>query len=126
MQIIAETRRLRNAKSTSQSVTEQHSALDDDPLAGLVAASKKRLIALLKRDVHGSGLKGPWCRFDVDLRGVIFQQQGAGRHHRPFLAHGPEIRRRKHSRTQTPFGIVERDADRAKRKTYTRTEFFSL
>ena len=38
MQIIATTRRLRSAKPTSQSIIEQHSALDDDAIAGLDAA----------------------------------------------------------------------------------------
>src|ERR1019366_6829606 len=111
MQIIAATRRLRRAKTTSQSITEQHSPLDDDALARLDAASEKHLIALLECDVHGPRLEPPRRGLDKHLADVILEYQCVRRCDRHFMARRMEVGGRKHSGPQAPIGIVERDAD---------------
>src|SRR5215471_18739387 len=109
-QIIATTRRLRNASSTKRSITEQHSALDDDPLAGRNAAPEHDLVALLEADVDGARLERPWRGLDIDEVALVLEHERAGRHH------GGAARRRmerdvgEHAGPQPRLWVPERDA----------------
>src|ERR1700692_1802518 len=85
MQIIAATRRLRSAKLTIQSITEQHSALDDDALARLAAALERDLLALLEAEVDGARLEPPRRGLDIDLGEVVLEDERACRHDRDLL-----------------------------------------
>src|ERR1700730_17803755 len=111
MQIIATIRRLRRAKPTSQSITEQHSALDDDAVAGLDAAPENGLVALLETDVDGARLERPWRDLDQHLTGVVLQHQRAGRDDRHALRRRIEADIGEHAGLETRGGIVESDTD---------------
>src|SRR5665647_3626462 len=100
MQIIAATRRLRRAKKTSQSITEQHSPLDDDAFARLDAAGEKYLVALLEGDVHRPRLERPGRGFDKHLADVVPEHQCACWYDRHCTARRMEIGGRKHSGSQ--------------------------
>src|SRR5690348_18239805 len=81
MQIIATTSRFLSASSTKRSITEQHSALDDHPLAGRDAALEHDLLALLESDLDGARLERPRRGLDVDLVALVLEDERAGRHH---------------------------------------------
>src|SRR5437016_3588826 len=111
MQIMAATRRLRSAKLTSQSITEQHSASDDDAIAGLDAAGKNGLVALLESDFDGPRLERPRRDLDQHLIGVVFHHQRAGRYHRRSARRRMKTGAREHAWLQARIGIGKGDAD---------------
>src|SRR5215471_20255269 len=108
-QIIATTRRLRNASSTKRSITEQHSALDDDALAGRNAAPEHDLVALLESDVDGARLERPRRGLDVDLAAIVLEHERAGRHHGGVPRRRVEGHIGEHAGPQPRLRIVERD-----------------
>src|SRR6185437_3659192 len=97
------------ARATSQSITEQHSALDDNAIAGRDAARDKCLLALLELDIHGAWLELPRRGLDIDLRRVVLQHQRAGRRNRKLLIFGVERRGREHAWTQQTIAVLEGD-----------------
>src|ERR1700686_329022 len=110
MQIIATTRRLRSASSTKRSITEQHSALDDDALARLHAALERDLVALLEADLDGARLERPRCGLDIDLAALVLEHQRARRHDRAALRRRVERDVCEHAGPQPRLRIGEGDA----------------
>src|SRR6185312_7867591 len=100
MQIITATRRLRSARLTIQSITEQDSAFDHDALARLHAALEDDLVALLVAEVDGARLERPRRGLDIDLAEVVLEDERAGRNHGDFLGRREERDIREHAGPQ--------------------------
>src|SRR5271163_3833550 len=88
MLTITTTKRFVKAKVTSQSIIEEHSALDDHAIAGRQSAPDDHLVALLKTDFHGMGFEAPGCDLDEHLIYVVLQYQCGRWHDRKHLLWG--------------------------------------
>src|SRR5215467_13749966 len=110
-QVIATTMRFRNARLTSQSIIEKHSALHDGTLAGGKAALDDSRVALLVVDLNGARHERPWRDFDEHPVAVILHDQRGRRHRRDRLRRRQEGHVGEHVGLQPYLRVWERDAN---------------
>src|SRR5271163_4818826 len=110
MLTITTTKRFVKAKVTSQSIIEEHSALDDHAIAGRQSAPDDHLVALLKTDFHGMGFEAPGCDLDEHLIYVVLQYQCGRWHDRKHLLWGEKGYFGKHARLNPGLRVLEADA----------------